>query len=501
MVTETRFKGRKPKVGVCVAIRADESLSRRVVLRQGDYSSGRYGTQYGAGVFSPYMDLSVKDLWTLNNVLGLDSNEIYSMYYDAGVPLMEQRIGSPVNVHAKDSVKLFKVLNPDTYSKMIGRLDGLDFVASYGGVYQNGFKYINLRQPDPFFSGILSSDTLVAAINYLALDYHLRDATKSQSDAALTRIRNSATEPVSLSMNIELTKGYPTYLRELAAQKAEAAGDTAKATYFRSGIPKKKTWYDYTKQLVNNAEPMFQRSWGPKFITSIKHWAKTGSAVSEQVLFALRVLDCRKDYSFTPNYPEPMQEGIDWALAGYADLSHKPIIKFFQYPQNSAENMATEYLTNIADRWNEGGEEEYRQNAVLRAIMEDGYQWAKNGAIPAQRGLVQKTKLKDIRAMMIDGTELESEYGDEEEAMPDALKEVARVIFHDDVRASANWKRTTIACLRGDCKLTYLGFGQSQEEREIRNKAQLAFGDQIKKRNAAMRKAGIEVKEDEVIKD
>lgn len=345
----------KPKIGCVVAIRGAESFDRYTVLKQGDYDTGRYGTQYGCGVFSPYMDLSTEDLWRVNTLLDLDSNEIYSMYWDAGVPLAKQRIGSPVNDHAGDAVKLYKVLNPGTYSKMIGRLDGVDFVASYGGVFNSGYKYIKLEQPTPFYEGVVTSESLIKAINYLGLDYTIRDITKSLNDKTNTEVKNSKTQPVEDGMNIRLYQTPKDFIRKLASIKAKENGDMELSEYFKKFIPKNKTWYDYAIQLVNDAEPMYSKNWMPKIETSLIHWAKRGSAVNEATIEAMYVLSNRKDKSF--GYDDlDYQYGVHWDVRGYADISRKPILRLFRYNQDCPENLARFYIDDIIKRWNEGRE-------------------------------------------------------------------------------------------------------------------------------------------------
>lgn len=506
----SRFK-KSVKIGVLVAIRSDESFDRYTVLKQGDYNTGRYGSQYDCGVFSPFMDLSTEDLWKITTLLDIDSNEIYSMYWDAGVPLSDQRIGSPVNVHAKDSVKLFKVLNPGTYSKMVGRLAGVDFVSAYGGVFNNGFKYIKLEQPKPFYQGVILSDTLVDAINYLGLPYTIRDINEKFGSEKTSTVHYADKEPVKSGMNITLATIQEEFVRKQAADKAFKEGEHELFQKFFNAIPKPKTWYDYTKQLVNEAEPMYQKGWMPKIETSIKHWARKGSAVNETTIFAWEVISQRKDKKFGADYPEDYQRYVDWDSVGYADVSRKPILKLFRYQQDCGENIASSYVKDIISMWDEGGKEEFLANTPLVKFVFEG------GVIPRvpkpvilfdtapSSGEIRNSILKDIdwnngridntgTAKMIasDTSELTKAAegcpktttvtvkGEEitvaDALLLDCLKEVVRRTLHDNVRdGGGSWKRTTIMALRNDIKGTYMGFSQNSEEKMIRANAEAAF--------------------------
>ena len=507
----TRFK-KENKLGVLVAIRAGESFDRYTVLKQGDYRTGRYGSQYDCSVISPFMDITTQDLWRTVTLLDLDSNEIYSMMYDAGVPIEKQRIGSPVNSHAGDAVKLYKVLNPGTYGKMVGRLNNCEFTASYGGVFNNGFKYIKLDQPKPFFDGIINSDSLAEALNLLELDYNVRSISESTTSKESKEVFNTKDKPVKSGDNIRLRKILPDFARQLAGDKAKEAGDEERAEYFYKNIPQQKTWYDYLVQLVNDAEPMYQKSWMPKFKTSIKHWAKTGSCVNETTIAAMRTISARKDKTFGLDDYD-YEEFVDWAVAGYTDISRMPIIKFFRYNQECGENLAREYINAILERWDDGGREEFKNNEVLVNLMLNGGVLPHFGAAveyktqPSAKeihmcvlknqpygtgddcGSSEMRTKEEMSLANVDGSvdttscwKTGSGVFVDEDVLKDALKAFGDRTFHDKTRESANFKRCTVAALRSDIKLTYMGFGQSSEEKLIRANALAMFADNEEER-------------------
>jgi len=466
---KSRFSDTK-KMAAVVAIRAAESFDRYTVLKQGDYHTGRYGTQYDFEVDSPFFDLTTEDLWKVNTCLGFDSNYIYDMMWDAGVPLATMRIGSPLNEHAGDSVKLFKVLNPGTYSKMVGRLDGVDFVAGYGGVFQKGFKYINLPKLEAFKMGSIESEPLARAINYLNAKYILSEDKKEYFPES---------RPVSVGDRIIMFAQQAELWEESARKKAISEGNKELEDYFSSHMPKQKTWYDYACQLINSAEPMFQKGWRKKTIASMKAWKYRGIAVNEATVDALRILaEANSTWLHDPN--ETWNEYIDWALVGFLPLSSKPMIKYYSYPQDCAENTVAFYLNNIVDNWDNGGKEEFENNKFLTSMLYDdnnsslftkvlGVSVRNASAIP------WGTTLRQI----VTGDASKDSYLGEvvPEDIRDTIKNLAYYYFHDQVRESASWKRVTIACLRNDIKFTYLGFGQSEEEKAIRLNAEIAFAE------------------------
>lgn len=505
-----RFKDNK-KIGCIVAIRAAESLDRRVVLKQGRYEDGRYGTQYDVGVHSPFMDLSTEDLWKMNSLCGFEINDIYSMMWDANVPLAKQRIGSPVNSHSGDAVKLYKVLNPDTYGKMVGRLGSVDFTASYGGVFNNGFKYIKLDQPRPFHIGIVTDPALIEAINYLGLDYTKRSTTSDIHSEEVTTVRNSATEPIKTGDNIKLVNLHSEFIREFAARKADEEGDAEKAKYFRDHLPKMKNWYDYMLELVNGAEPMYQKSWKPKVETSIKHWESVGSCVNETCIVALRTISNRKNKHFGVDDLD-YEEFADWSLNGYTDITQKPILRMFRYNQDCPENLARAYVYQMVDSWDKGGKEEFEANnylydlvfgdgdsiiskafsraidyaempsskdiheAIVAGQKWEGLKWTdkiSSSKVITDRGEVKaEVYFKDCG---VGKTWEECSEKEKDERVKAVLCMIAHTLFHDSVRESASWKRVVVACLRNDTHFTYLSFGQSSEEKLIRVNAEAMF--------------------------
>ena len=136
------------KVCFLVGIRTQESLNRwRTMNRRmavNEYKGMRYTTVITDNLVNAYplFDWMVEDVWTANARFGYDYNKVYDLMYLAGVPLGKMRVASPFNDCAQDALKLYKVLEPDTWGLLVGRVNGVNFTGLYGGTTAMGWKKI-----------------------------------------------------------------------------------------------------------------------------------------------------------------------------------------------------------------------------------------------------------------------------------------------------------------------------------------------------------------------
>ena len=136
------------KVCFLVGIRTQESLNRwRTMNRRfavNEYKGVRYTTVITDNLVNAYplFDWTVEDVWTANARFGYDYNKVYDLMYLAGVPLAKMRVASPFNDCAQDALKLYKVLEPDTWGLLVGRVNGVNFTGLYGGTTAMGWKKI-----------------------------------------------------------------------------------------------------------------------------------------------------------------------------------------------------------------------------------------------------------------------------------------------------------------------------------------------------------------------
>jgi len=147
------FSSKYGKTAVLVGIRTDESLNRLSILtgnRVNMYKNIRYSKaiDYNTFAFYPIYDWKTQDIWIANYKFDYDYNNIYDLMYYAGLSIHDMRVASPFNSFAQGSLKLYKSLSPNTWAKMVGRVNGVNFTSIYGGTTAMGWK--NINKPEHF---------------------------------------------------------------------------------------------------------------------------------------------------------------------------------------------------------------------------------------------------------------------------------------------------------------------------------------------------------------
>ncbi len=133
-----------------VGIRTQESLYRWHTIHNKknnkNYKSLKWTTRAYENVFNAYpiYDWITEDIWTANARFGWTYNRLYDLYYQAGVPIDSMRVASPFLSAAQDSLKLYKVIEPHTWGKLVSRVNGVNFTGIYGGTTAMGWKSITL---------------------------------------------------------------------------------------------------------------------------------------------------------------------------------------------------------------------------------------------------------------------------------------------------------------------------------------------------------------------
>lgn len=133
-----------------VGIRTQESLNRwRAIHSDKNYHNynGKNWTKYMYdNVFNcyPIFDWLTTDIWTANAKFEWSYNKLYDIMYQAGIPIDQQRVASPFISTAISSLKMYKIIEPKTWGKLIGRVNGVNFSGLYGGTTAMGWKSIKL---------------------------------------------------------------------------------------------------------------------------------------------------------------------------------------------------------------------------------------------------------------------------------------------------------------------------------------------------------------------
>ncbi|MDR0541703.1 MAG: DUF3440 domain-containing protein [Dysgonamonadaceae bacterium] len=133
-----------------VGIRTQESLYRWWAIHNTRNYRNHEGLKWTKQVYDnvfnayPIYDWITEDIWTANARFGWKYNRLYDLYYQAGVPIDTMRVASPFLSAAQESLKLYRVLEPHTWGKLISRVNGVNFTGIYGGATTMGWKSISL---------------------------------------------------------------------------------------------------------------------------------------------------------------------------------------------------------------------------------------------------------------------------------------------------------------------------------------------------------------------
>ena len=136
-----------------IGIRTQESFNRwRTIYSDRNhyrFAGKRWIRQWvGSGICNAYplYDWLTTDVWTANGRFGWSYNRLYDLFYRAGVPLDSQRVASPFISPAIASLHLYKAIDPNTWGRMVGRVNGANFAALYGRTTAAGWQSVHLPQ-------------------------------------------------------------------------------------------------------------------------------------------------------------------------------------------------------------------------------------------------------------------------------------------------------------------------------------------------------------------
>lgn len=143
------------KTAAGIGIRSDESLNRfrTIISRTKErYKDFPYTTRVSCGTehlncwnFYPLYDWRTEDIWTAVAKFNLSYNKIYDFMYKNGVSIHEQRLCQPYGDDQRKGLDQFRVLEPDTWEKVLNRVEGVNF----GNIYCRTSLLGNIRSEKP----------------------------------------------------------------------------------------------------------------------------------------------------------------------------------------------------------------------------------------------------------------------------------------------------------------------------------------------------------------
>ncbi len=144
------LRRRKGANNICclVGIRTEESYNRWRVIHSDKNYKHLYNHRWTRIIDKcscnayPIYDWKTKDIWTAYGKFLWDYNHLYDLYYQAGVPLTRQRVASPFISEAISTLEIYRVIDPDTWGRMVSRVNGVNFASIYGSTTAMGWKSI-----------------------------------------------------------------------------------------------------------------------------------------------------------------------------------------------------------------------------------------------------------------------------------------------------------------------------------------------------------------------
>jgi len=156
MVLFGEWYGQGEKVAAFIGIRADESLHRYCAIATWDkigkmFNNRRWTTKTIAQCYNiyPIYDWRTEDIWRYH---GKYPNKLYNKIYDkmqmAGVKLSQQRLCQPYGDDQRKGLWLYHILEPNTWYKLITRVNGVNSGALYMQENGNINGYNKITKPE-----------------------------------------------------------------------------------------------------------------------------------------------------------------------------------------------------------------------------------------------------------------------------------------------------------------------------------------------------------------
>lgn len=137
MVTFGIWYAEGKSCGAFIGIRCDESLNRFRTIAQSNkkmHGNKRFTTHVDGDLFNvyPIYDWKTEDIWRFHGKFpDCPANKIYELMHKAGVPLSQQRLCQPYGDDQRKGLWLYHLLEPQTWFKLIARVNGANSGALY----------------------------------------------------------------------------------------------------------------------------------------------------------------------------------------------------------------------------------------------------------------------------------------------------------------------------------------------------------------------------------
>tara|TARA_R110000796_G_scaffold241786_1_gene363599 strand:- start:1602 stop:2897 length:1296 start_codon:yes stop_codon:yes gene_type:complete len=120
-----------------IGIRTDESLNRyRAIMNKNKkmINNLHWTKKNGNNVYNvyPIYDWRTEDVWIANEKFNWLYNELYDIFWKAGLTIAQMRVASPFMSESKSSLNLYRIIDGHVWSRLCARVSGANFIATYG---------------------------------------------------------------------------------------------------------------------------------------------------------------------------------------------------------------------------------------------------------------------------------------------------------------------------------------------------------------------------------
>ena len=134
-----------------VGIRTSESLNRwRTIAGHGTKFEGRNWCGWiGKTLWNvyPIYDWATEDIWRYNGKFNRPYNHLYDLMHKAGLSIHQQRICQPYGDDQRKGLWLFHVIEPETWARVVARVNGANQGAKYAQESGNILGRIKIDKP------------------------------------------------------------------------------------------------------------------------------------------------------------------------------------------------------------------------------------------------------------------------------------------------------------------------------------------------------------------
>lgn len=147
-------QGGDPRLTAClVGIRSQESLNRwRTIAtrRKRRHDDLAWTTWLGGHLVNAYpiYDWATEDIWRFNGRYRVPYNRLYDRMHQAGLTIHQARICQPYGDDQRRGLWLYHVIEPDTWSRVVARVNGANFGAAHARESGNVLGRLKITKPD-----------------------------------------------------------------------------------------------------------------------------------------------------------------------------------------------------------------------------------------------------------------------------------------------------------------------------------------------------------------